>query len=89
MQIATSRPLRLVRARAAVVALLVLEPGQEPVELVALEVQLGQPADDVELVVEVVGLVEGPPVHLDGFLGLVLAGEGLGQGERRSWCRWG
>ena len=54
---------------------------KQPVELVALEVQLGQPADDVELVVEVLGLVEGPPVHLDRFLGPVLAGEGLGEGQ--------
>ena len=58
-----------------------LEPRQEPVELVALEVELGQLGDDAELGVEVVGPVEGPPVHLDGFFGLVLAGQGLGQGE--------
>ena len=38
-------------------------------------------ADDAELGVEVVGLVEGPPVHLDRFVGPVLAGQRLGQGE--------
>ena len=59
-----------------------LEPGQEPVELVALEVQLGQAADGAQLGVEVFGLVEGPPVHLDGLVGAILPGEGLGQGER-------
>ena len=73
--------LRLARAGPRV-ALLVLEPGQEPVELVALKVELGQPADGAELAVEVVGLVEGPPVHLDRLVGAVLAGQGLGQGER-------
>ncbi len=58
-----------------------LEPGQEPVELVALEVELGQAADGAQLGVEVFGLVEGPPVHLDGLVGAVLTGQGLGQGE--------
>ena len=43
MQIATSRCCAWPAWRpAAVVALLVLEPRQEPVELVALEVELGQ-----------------------------------------------
>ncbi len=78
--VASLRRRRCAAAR-PIVALLVLEPGQEAVELVALEVQLGQLADDVELVVQVLGAVEGAPVHLDGFLGLVLAGEGLGEGQ--------
>ena len=58
-----------------------LQPGEEPVELAALEVQLGQLADDVELVIELFGAVERPPVHLDRFVGLVLAGQSLGQLE--------
>ena len=69
------------RRAGPVVAILVREPRQEPVELVALKVELGQLGDDAELGVEVVGPVEGPPVDLNGFLGLVLAGQGLGQGE--------
>ena len=79
--VASLRCRRCAPAPGRVVALLVLEPGQQAVELVALEVQLGQLADDVELVVQVLGAVEGAPVHLDGFLGLVLAGEGLGEGQ--------
>ncbi len=62
-------------------AVLVLEPRQQAIELVALEVQLGHPADHAELGVEVLGLVEGPPVHLDRLLGPVHPGEVLGERE--------
>ncbi len=65
--------------RAAIVAFLVLQPREEPVELAALEVKLGELADDVELVVEILGPVKRSPVHLDRFFGLILAGERLGQ----------
>ena len=58
-----------------------LEPRQEPVELVLLQVELGQLADDVELMIQVLGSIEGPPVDLDRFLGLVLAGQSVGQSE--------
>ena len=61
--------------------LLALEPAEEPVELVPLEVEGGQPGDHAELAVEVGRLLEGPPEHLDGLLGAELAGEGLGQRE--------
>ena len=49
--IATSRP-RGFFARAAIVALLMLQACEEAVELAALEVKLGQLADHVELVIE-------------------------------------
>ena len=73
--------LRLTSARAGI-ALLVLQPGQQSVELVALEIQIGKSADDTQLAVQVVGLVKGSPVHLNGFVGAILAGQGFGEGER-------
>ena len=36
---------------------------------------------DVELVIELFGAIERPPVHLDRFVGLILAGQRLGQPE--------
>ena len=44
--------------------------------------KFGQLGHDPQLGVEVVGLVEGPPVHLDRLVGAILAGQGLRQGER-------
>ena len=42
-----------------------LQAFHEPVELVVLDIQLGQPRDDAQLAVEVIGLVEGAPEQLD------------------------
>ena len=69
------------RSRPSIVAFLMLQPRKEPVELAALEIKLRQLLDHVELVIELVGPVKRPPVHLDRFVGLILAGQRLGQPE--------
>ncbi len=68
-------------AAGSIVALLMLEPGEEAVELAALEVELGELARDVEPVIELLGSIESSPVHLDGLIGLELARQGFCQLE--------
>ena len=61
-----------------------LEAGEEAVELAALKVKLGQLLHHVELVVQLFGAVERPPVHLDRFVGLILARQGFGQSQHHA-----
>ena len=59
-----------------------LESREQPVELIALKVQLGEPAHRADLAVEVLRLVKRPPVHLDGFIRPILLGKRACQSQR-------
>ncbi len=62
-----------------------LQPLDEPVELVVLEVKLRDPLDDAELAFEFVGLLERPPQQFDRLALPDSFAEGVGECDQPLW----